>query len=81
MEPLTTTIEAIAARSAEAADATRSALETSALNGLEITAEAREAIIGENGITQQIDSIKFESTDALAARNKAGLEASHRKEI
>ena len=82
MEPLTATakavietIEIIAARSAEAAEATRGTLETSALNGLETTDEAREAIIGENGLTQQIDSIKFESMDALAARNEALLEA------
>ena len=77
MEPLTATAitEAIVARSPEAAEATRGALETSALDGLEITAEAREAIIGENGLTQQIDSIKSESMDALAARNEARLEA------
>lgn len=79
MEPLTATAtaraitEAIAAGSAEAAEAARGALETSALDGLEITEEAREAIIGENGLTQQIDSIKFESMDALRARNEARL--------
>ena len=81
MEPMTVTatakaiIEEIAARSAEAAEATRGTLETSALNGPETTAEAREAIIGENGLTQQIDSTKFESIEAVDARNEAILEA------
>ena len=77
MEPLTATAitEAIAAGLAEAAEATRGALEASALDGLEITEEAREAIIGENGLTQQIDSIKFESMEALETRNEALLEA------
>ena len=69
------TIEAIIAKSAGAAETTRRTLETSALDGLEITDEAREAIIGENGLTQQIDSIKSESMDALAGRNEARLEA------
>ena len=81
MEPMTVTatakaiIEEIAARSVEAAEATRGTLETSALNGPETTAEAREAIIGENGLTQQIDSTKFESIEAVDARNEAILEA------
>ena len=77
MEPLTATIEAIAARSA--AESTRDTLETGVLNDLETTDEAREAIIGENGLTQQIDSIKCESLDAFAARNEAGLETKLRE--
>ncbi len=41
---------------------------------LEASAEAREAIIGEQGLIQQLDSIRFESTiEALAARNEAAL--------
>ena len=81
MEPMTATatakaiIEEVAAGSAEAAEATRGTLETSALSGPETTAEAREAIIGENGLTQQSDSIKFESIEAVDARNEAMLEA------
>ena len=41
--------------------------------GLETAAEAREAIIGEQGLIQQLDSIRFESMEALAARNEAVL--------
>ena len=41
--------------------------------GLETAAEAHEAIIGEQGLIQQLDSIRFESMEALAARNEAAL--------
>ena len=80
MEPLTATTRAIAVRSAEST--TPSVHETNVLNGLEITPElettpeAHDAIIGENGLAQQIDCIKFESMDALAARNEARLSES-----
>lgn len=41
--------------------------------GLETAAEADEAIIGEQGLIQQLDSVRFESMEALAARNEAAL--------
>lgn len=71
MEPVTTGIAETAGKSA--AETTKSALETGTAKGLETTAEAREAIIGEEGLTQQIDSIKSESIEAVAARNEAKL--------
>ena len=57
-----------------AAETTKSGLETRTFKGLDETAaEAREAIIGENGLAQQIDSIKSETIEAVAARNEAKL--------
>ena len=57
-----------------AAETTRSGLETRTFKGLDETAvEAREAIIGESGLIQQIDSIKSESIEAVTARNEAKL--------
>lgn len=81
MEPVTSTIDAMTLdRTLETTTATieeisEGALETGALGGLKITSEVREAIVGENGLVQQIDWIKSESMDALAARNEAGLVA------
>ena len=71
MEPVTTGIAETAGKSA--AETTKSAFETGTAKGLETTAEAREAIIGEEGLIQQIDSIKSESIEAVAARNEAKL--------
>ena len=57
-----------------AAETTKSGLETRNFKSLDETAaEAREAIVGENGLIQQIDSIKSESMEAVAARNEAKL--------
>lgn len=42
-------------------------------SGMEETAEVREAIISERGLTEQIDLIKRDSKDALVARNEAKL--------
>lgn len=52
---------------------TKSTLETGTAKDIETAAEVREAIIGEKGLTQQIDSIKSESMEAVAARNEAKL--------
>ena len=41
--------------------------------GLETAAEASEAIIDEQGLVDQLDSIRFESMEALGARNEAAI--------
>ena len=41
--------------------------------GLETAAEASESIISEQGLVDQLDSIRFESMEALAARNEAAI--------
>ena len=41
--------------------------------GLETAAEASEYIISEQGLVNQLDSIRFESMEALAARNEAAI--------
>lgn len=70
MEPVTTTFAETAGKAA--AETAKGALETgTAKDLLETAAEAREAIIGEEGLIQQIDSIRSESIEAVAARNEA----------
>ena len=41
--------------------------------GLETAVEASESIISEQGLVNQLDSIRFESMEALAARNEAAI--------
>lgn len=72
MEPVTAAFAETEVKSA-AETTIKSALETGTAKGLETAAEAHEAIIGENGLTQQIDSIRFESMEAVVARNEAKL--------
>ena len=79
MDPLTAEVAAVAGKTiASEAMAAQGPLvaESSVLSldaGLETAAEAHEAIIGEQGLIQQLDSIRFESMDALAARNEVAL--------
>lgn len=67
MESLTATIAEVVGKAM--AEAGRLGLDA----GLEATAEARGALIGEQGLVRQLDTIRFESMDALAARNEASL--------
>ncbi len=78
MEPLTAeTIAALVKSMAAEAKTAQSIVESgsSVLSldaGLETAAEAHE-ITGEQGLIQQLDSIRFESMEALAARNEVAL--------
>ena len=79
MDPLTAEAAATAGKTlASEAMAAQGILETESgvlgLDaGLETAAEAYETIIGEQGLIQQLDSIRFESMEALVARNEAAL--------
>lgn len=79
MEPLTTeTIAASVKSMAAEAKTSQSIVESgsgvlSLDAGLETAAETHEANIGEQGLIQQLDSIRFESMEALVARNEAAL--------
>ena len=67
MEPLTAT--AIAEATARKALA-----EATVAQGIrEVAAETAEALIGEQGLLQQIDTLRFDSIESLAARNEATL--------
>ena len=67
MEPLTTTAIAEAAARKALAEAT-------VAQGLrEVTAETTETLIGEQGLLQQLDTLRFDSIESLAARNEATL--------
>lgn len=67
MEPLTTTAIAEAA--------TRKALaEATVAQGLrEAAAETVETLVSEQGLLQQLDTLRFDSIESLAARNEAAL--------
>ena len=66
MEPLTAAIAEAAARKALA--------EATVAQGIrEAAAEAAETIVGEQGLLQQIDTLRFDSIESLAARNEATL--------
>ena len=41
--------------------------------GVETAAEASESIISEQGLVDQLDSVRFESMEALVARNEAAI--------
>lgn len=67
MEPLTTTTIAEAAARKALAEAT-------VAQGIrEVAAETAETLVGEQGLIQQLDAIRFESIESLAARNEATL--------
>ncbi len=66
MEPLTAAIAASAARKALA--------EATVAQGIrEVAAEAAETLVGEQGLLQQLETIRFDSIESLAARNEAAL--------
>ena len=66
MEPLTAAIAEAAVRKALA--------EATAAQGVrEVAAETAETLIGEQGLLQQLETIRFDSIEALAARNEAAL--------
>lgn len=66
MESLTTAIAEAAARKALA--------EATVAQGIrEAAAETAEALIGEQGLLQQLDTLRFDSIESLAARNEATL--------
>ena len=79
--PVATAPAIIEAAGASGTTPTRNALETDTSKGLQSTVEVREAIIGENGLAQQVDSIKSESIQAVSARNEAKLGGLPRIEI
>ena len=65
MEPLTAAIE-VAARKALA--------EATVAQGVrEVAAETAETLVGEQGLLQQLDTLRFDSIESLAARNEAAL--------
>ena len=78
MDPVTAAAMASSVASAGEASvgaaSTREATATStaALEGME-AAEAREAIVGEKGLLEQMDTIRHSSLEAVAARNEAAL--------
>ena len=66
MEPLTAAIAEAAARKALA--------EATVAQGVrEVAAEAAETLVGEQGLLQQLETIRFGSIESLAARNEAAL--------
>ena len=66
MEPLTAVMAEAAARKALA--------EATAAQGVrEVTAETAEALVSEQGLLQQLDTLRFDSIESLAARNEATL--------
>ena len=66
MEPLTAAIAESAARKALA--------EATVAQGIrEVAAEAAETLVGEQGLLQQLETIRFDSIESLAARNEAAL--------
>lgn len=66
MEPLTAVM-------AEAAAGKALAEATVAQGIREVAAETAETLIGEQGLLQQLDTLRFDSIEALAARNEATL--------
>lgn len=66
MEPLTAAMSEAAARKALA--------EATVAQGIrEVAAETAETLIGEQGLLQQLDTLRFDSIESLAARNEATL--------
>lgn len=66
MEPLTAVMAEAAARKALA--------EATAAQGVrEVAAETAETFVGEQGLLQQLDTLRFDSIESLAARNEAAL--------
>ena len=66
MEPLTAAIAEAAARKALA--------EATVAQGVrEVTAETAETLVGEQGLLQQLETIRFNSIESLAARNESAL--------
>lgn len=63
MEPVS------AATAAVAREATVAAL----IEGGEVAVEAREALLGESGLVEQLDTIQHRSLESLAARNEAAI--------
>ena len=75
MEPLTAAVAATEA-TAEVGAATEVAGAEAGLAldaGIESAAEATEAIVGEQGLIRQLDTVRFDSFEALSARNEAAL--------
>ena len=75
MEPLTVAAAATAS-TAGATAATEVAGAEAGLAfdaGLESVAEAHEAIVGEQGLIHQLDTVRFDSCETLSARNEAAL--------
>jgi len=67
---------ALAESAAEAMGAKEAALSEANLaftEGAESAAEAREAALGEQGIIRQLNTVRFDSLEALSARNDAAL--------
>ena len=77
MEPLSATAIAAASKSAAETTVAQGAAEIEGglgmEAGLESAAEVREAIVGEQGLLQQLDTIRFDSVESLAVRNDAAL--------
>lgn len=76
MDPLT----AIASAAESAAEVTAAAKEFvlpeadfAFPEGIESAAEAREAVLGEQGLIHQLDTIRFDSFEALSSRNEAAF--------
>ena len=70
MEPLSTLSAATAMEGAKTAQEVANVEASLARNSvLESASEVREAIVGEKGLDGQIDVVRFESLDAVAARN------------
>ena len=76
MEPLSATAIAAAKSTAETTVDQGAAEIEGGLGmdaGLESAAEAQEAIVGEQGLLQQLDTIRFDSVESLTVRNDAAL--------
>lgn len=78
MDPVTdTAVAACASSASESSTVTASTMETTAtsaaaLEGMEAS-EASEAIVGENGLREQMGTIRHSSLEAVAARNEAAI--------
>lgn len=77
MEPLSSTAIAAASESVAETTVAQGAAEIEGglgmEAGLEAAAEVREAILGEQGFLQQLETIRFDSVESLAVRNDAAL--------
>ncbi len=72
MEPLTAVMAEAAVRKALA--------EATAAQGIrEVAAETTETLVGEQGLLQQLDTLRFDSIESLAARNEASLSEMRRE--
>ena len=74
MEPLTAAIAEAAVRKPLA--------EATVAQGIrEVAAETAETLIGEQGLLQQLETIRFDSIESLAARNEAALSETRRESL